>query len=167
MGIIYDLINKGITDSEISTCYKEMRLLAERISCLLNVDEILGLSISLSNNNYIVKVRKSLSEKLIIFFYNKDNGKLYPESGFDNILSATIFCKSVKGQLYNTTRILSTLKHQQLSITLKHGNDCNAYVYGLNLVLTIPKFKEPSNIKFDKFVVKENSKIQDYIDLSI
>lgn len=159
MGVLYDLINKGITDEEINTCYKEMKLLKERIEEVLN-KEAQGINISVKDiSTYTITVKEANGN--LVFTYSKERGRMLPVSGFtpeDGVL----FCKAVKGRLFNTIQLLSNLKHRQSSITIKQGEAYNAYVYGNTLTL-IEGSKESKCIHFDKLVLKDTVKNYDSI----
>lgn len=155
MGVLYDLINKGITDEEISTSCQEMRYLRDRVNELLS-SEIQGLNIIVKDcNTYIVTI-KNKDNSLMVLSYNKSRGIVSPISGFEGESEeGYLFCKAVKGQLFNTIKRLGQLRHRQTSITLKKGEVCNAYVYGSTL--TLIEGKEISS-RFDKLVLKNSIK---------
>ena len=78
MGILYDFINKGITDEEVSICCKEMRLLVNRINEVLDSEDILGISIFMDNLSiYKVRIKMQDSSEISIV-YNKENGTVSP-----------------------------------------------------------------------------------------
>lgn len=157
MGVLYDIINKGITDEEISICYKEMKCLEKRINDVLSPEqEIIGLNIVVANINTYVVTIKRYNNELVVFSYSTERGTLAPISGFKSkVFDEYLFCKDIKGQLFNTIKLLSKLKHRQTSITLKTGDASNAYVYGSTLTIIENK---KDTCKFDKLVLKSTSK---------
>lgn len=165
MGILYDFINKGITDEEVSICCKEMRLLVNRINEVLDSEDIFGISIFMDNlSTYKVRIKMQDSSEISIV-YNKENGTVSPCEGFENLLQATLFCKSIKGQLYNTINLLGRIKHRQTSITYKLGNESYAYVYGSSLIIVVKSLNEQD--KISKLIVKDTNKIEEYIKLGL
>lgn len=161
MGILYDFMNKGITDDEINICNKEMCLLANKVTEVLE-ENISGISIKPNNGIYEVKIKKE-DLNIITVIYSTENGTVLPKDGKDT-LDAVLFCKSIKGQLYNTIRLLSRIKHRQSSITCRLGDDPYAYVYGDSLTLVVKSFNEIN--KLNKLVIKDTN-VREYVKLGL
>lgn len=168
MGLLYELIDRGISDDEIATCYKEMKLLWERVNCLIEGRDVLGVAISVIDESaYKLQVKVAKEISLVEVVYNKSNGVLHVISGTSlnkNELDDLLFCKSIKGQLYNTVNLLSKIKHKQTSIILKKGEGCYAYVYNSTLTMIVPDMLEH---KLSKLSIKDVAKVKDYINLSL